>query len=912
MPVFPRVGAYAIDAELGRGAMGVVYRARDTRLDRAVAIKALPPEFAADETRLARFEREARLMAGLSHPNIATVYGLEHSDSSRFLVMELVEGETLAARLARSRLPLDEALGIAAQIATGVEAAHERGVVHRDLKPGNVMLQPDGVAKVLDFGLARGAPADASKSRLGAPAISDIAATGEGFAVGTPGYMSPEQARGKEVDRRTDIFAFGCLLYECLTGRPAFFGESAADAIAATLEREPDLSLLPERTPRRIWDLLGGCLEKDPKHRLRDIGDARLELERAIERREWTSTGSMRAAPEGRRSWRGAAPWIVAGFAVAAAGAAILGPWRSGAAVPASSRTPLRFTVNEPEVRHRVTADLSSVAISRDGSIVCYGGAKPGSTATVMGTSAGDWDFLYVRRLSETASVPLQFLDDNRGVDPTFSPDGRWVAFARHSSMFKIPVEGGQPVDLYDGQGLSKGSCWTDRGILVAAKVNGGLSLLPPDGGPLTAVTTPDLARNEVSHRWPDVLPDGRHALMTVKYADTATFDDADIALLDLDAGTWKTIVKGGMFARYAPPMQGAQGGHVVFARAGSLLAVRFDAKTGQISGTPTVMIEGVQTEPGSGAAQFAIARDSGTLVYVPGGSDEPKSELVWIGLDGTTKPTGAPARNYSWAAISPDGTRVVTGVWGASDQLFVYDLARGTSTRLTTKGNSSGAVWMRDSKRIVFTSDREGPMATYLQSADGTGEPERILEGTLGEQAICAAFEGGDAILYQKDRDLWAQPIGKNAPARALFTTPYTEAHPRISPDQRWIAYTSDETGQDEVYVRSFPSGESRWQVSIGGGSLPWWLPGSDGVVFHTKDDLVVARAVENDFSRARPERLAAFPAGLRYMEMMPDGSRILGIRNLPSTPGSGRVVAVVNWFTELEARLPRNGRGN
>jgi serine/threonine-protein kinase len=903
MPTFPRVGAYTIDAELGRGAMGVVYRARDPRLDRAVAIKALPPEFADDETRLARFEREARLMAGLSHPNIATVYGLEHSDSSRFLVMELVEGETLATRLSRGRLPLDEALGIAAQIATGVEAAHERGVVHRDLKPGNVMLQQDGVAKVLDFGLARGAAARTSKSRIGSPAISDIAATGEGFAVGTPGYMSPEQARGREVDRRTDIFAFGCILYECLTGRPAFHGESAADAIAATLEREPDLSLLPDRTPPRVRDLLGACLEKDPKHRLRDIGDARLELERAIERREWTSTGSMRAAPAARRAWRGALPWIVAGLSAAAAGAAILGPWRSRPVAPASSRTPLRFTVNEAEVRQRITPDLTSVAISRDGSIVCYCGAGPGVTMPPPFHATGVWDYLYVRRLSEIASVPLKFFDDNRGYDPIFSPDAGWVAFARQGLIFKIPVEGGQPVQLYAGQGLAKGYCWTERGIFVAPEPNSGLFLLPPDGGAPSTVTTPDPARGEVSHRWPDVLPDGRHVLFTVKHVDTSTFDDADIALLDLDSGTWKTLVKGGTFARYAPT------GHLVFARAGSLLAVRFDAKTGQTSGTPTVMIEGVQTEPGSGAAQFAIARDTGTLVYVPGGSDEPKSELVWIELDGTTKPTGAPQRNYNWAAVSPDGKRVATGIWGASDQIFVYDLARGTWTRLTTKGNSSGPLWLRDGKRVGFTSDRDGSVAMYVANVDGTGDPERILDGSVGDQATCVTFEGGDALLYEKDRDLWVQPIRNRAPARPLFTTPYEEMHPRVSPDQRWIAYTSDETGQDEIYVRAFPSGEAKWQVSIGGGSLPFWLPGSDGVVFHTKDDLVVARAVEHDFSRARPERLASLPPDLRYFEMMPDGSRFLGIRNVPSTPGSGRVVAVVNWFTELEARLPRGG---
>jgi serine/threonine-protein kinase len=877
MTPFPKVGAYTIDAELGRGAMGVVYRARDTRLDRSVAIKSLPPGFADDADLLARFEREARLMAGLSHPNIATVYGLEHAGTARFLVMELVEGETLAARLSRGALPLDEALSVAAQIAAGVEAAHDRGVVHRDLKPSNVMLQSDRTVKVLDFGLAR----DASK-----PATRHGGSTGEGFAVGTPGYMSPEQARGREVDRRTDIFAFGCVLYECLTGRAAFRGEFPVDAITATLEREPDWTLLPERTPPRVRDLLANCLAKDAKQRLRDIGDARMELERSIERREWTSTGSMRAAQPARRSWRVAIPWVVAIAALAVSAAAV---WRPAQPV---SRAVLRFDVNEPEIRERHEFDLAALAITPDGSTVCYSGT-------------GTEDSLFVRRLSESASTPLVFPNTRHAHNPTFSLDGRWIVFQVRSQLFKIPVEGGQPIDLRVDYGLTKGHCWTERGIILSARVNGGLSLMDPNGGPLTTLSTPDRARGEIAHRWPDALPDGRHVLFTVKKDDIASFDEAEIALLDLETGTWKTLLKNGMFARYAPS------GHIVYARAGALLAAPFDAEKCELSGAPVVVLQDVTTEPGSGAAQFAIARETGTLVYVTGGSNEPRTDLVWIERDGSSKPVGAPERNYYWCEFSPDGTRLALGVFGATDHVLVYDHARGTAIRVSGAGNASTPFWSRDGKRIAYQTDSDGTLGLDVVNADGTGKPQRLLDGEFPRAASFVTFEGKEAICFAKDGDVWIQPIGEKAPARAHFTTPFQESEPRVSPDQHWIAYLSDENGEVECYVRRFPSSEGKVQVSAGGGgSFPWWLPGSDGIVYTARGDILVARAVNGDFKDARPERIMAFPKDIYALYMVPDGSRFVGRPLARSTPSSGRVRAIVNWTAELAAKVPSGTR--
>jgi serine/threonine-protein kinase len=872
MPPFPKVGAYTIDAELGRGAMGVVYRARDPRLDRSVAIKSLPQELADDKDLLARFEREARLMAGLSHPNIATVYGLEHAGTGRFLVMELVEGETLAARLSRGALPLDEALSVAAQIAAGVEAAHDRGIIHRDLKPGNVMVQSDRTVKVLDFGLARGT----------ANATKHTAATGDGLAVGTPGYMSPEQARGRELDRRTDIFAFGCVLFECLTGHAVFHGETPVDAITASLEREPDWSLLPERTPPRVRDLLANCLAKDAKQRLRDIGDARMELERSIARREWTSTGSMRAAPPARRSWRVAIPWLVAASALAASAAAV---WRPAQPV---SRPVLRFDVNEPGIREQHDFDLSAVAISPDGATVCY-------------SAGGAEGFLYVRRLDESASRPLVFPKSELAHDPAFSPDGRWILFEIRGQLFKIPVEGGQPIDLHVDYGLTKGECWTERGIILSAQVHGGLSLMDPNGGPLTTLSTPDRARGEVAHRWPDALPDGRHVLFTVKKSEIASFDEADIALLDLETSTWKTLVKNGMFARYSPS------GHIVYARAGALLAVSFDAETCEVTGTPIVVLPGVMTEPGSGAAQFAIARDAGTLVYVPGESNEPRTELSWLELDGTTKPVGAPARNYSWCEMAPDGTRMALGVFGATDHVLVYDFARGTSARVSSSGNASEPFWSLDGKRVAFRTDRDGTLGLDVVNADGSGEPERIANGVFGVGTSFAKIQGKDAICFAKDGDVWLQMLGDDAPARPLFTTPFHEKFPRISPDQRWIAYLSDESGEVECYVRRFPSGEGKVQVSAGsGGSFPWWLPGSDALVYTAHSEILVVRAVNGDFGAARPERIMANPDDATALYMVPDGSRFVSSPPNKSTPSSGRVCAIVNWTVELAAKVP------
>lgn len=888
-----QVGPYTVETEIGRGGMGVVYRGRDSRLERPVAIKTLPPSVVADEVLLSRFVREARLLAGLSHPNIATVYGLEQDAAGRYLVMELVDGETLSQRVARGRLTIQDALSVAAQIAAGVEAAHERGIIHRDLKPGNVMVGLDGTVKVLDFGLAQ-----QSGPRNSQPPGGNVAQavtrprddTRDGIAVGTPGYMSPEQARGQEVDRRTDVFALGCVLFECLSGSCPFGERTRADSIAATLDREPEWALLPERTPPRVRDLLEHCLQKDVKRRLRDVGDARLELERAIERREWATTGSMRAARSARRSWKGAAPWGVA--AVALAGMAVTGwhAWGPGPESPAPERrSVVRFLVNEPEARDLLAWDVPTVAISDDGSMVAF---NPGPARGV-----------FVRRLEDARPVRLDLVEvDAHSL--AFSPDGRWLAYTSGFSLFQVPVDGGQRVRLFQGDGIVKGFCWAPGGMIISSGITSGLARLDTKTATLATLTTPDRGSGEVSHRWPDLLPDGRHVLFTIKRSGIETFDEADIALLDMETGQWRVVIEGGTYARYAPT------GHIVYARAGGLMAAPFDVASGRITAAPIEVMRGVTTEPGSGAAQFALSRGAGTLVFVPGAANVPRCDLVFIGLDGSETPTTAAPRNYSAAIASPDGRRIAAHAYGATDSVFVYDADRGTTTRVTFDGNASSPFWSRDGRRIAFTSDRAGPSALYVVNADGSGEVERFPSQPGGGVHSFVEFEGQESILSTALDGLWVRPSSGGEPRR-IVSTPMPVIDAAVSPDQRWVAYTTFESGQAEVYVRPFPTGEGRWQVSTGGGFHPQWLPDSNGVVYRQDSNpLRVARWSARSPAEARSELFCQHPPNLASLEVLPSANGLVAVRRSLAPTEPWRVEAVLHWLDDLHNRVPTAAR--
>ena len=904
-----KIGPYRIVSRLGSGGMGEVYRAHDDRLGRDVAIKVLPPKLADDPDRIARFRREARLAASFNHPNIAAIYGFEDIDDTHFLVMELVEGHSLADRLQSGPMPIDETLTVAAQIAEGLEAAHERGIVHRDLKPSNVMLLPDGKVKILDFGLAKALDAEPPILDVDHSPTVSVQHTTPGTVIGTVPYMSPEQARGRPVDRRTDIWSLGCVLYECLTGRRAFDGETATDVLAKILERDPSWEALPARTPARVRELVERCLEKDPRRRIRDSGDVRIELERARDAREWSSSGAVAAARPASWRSRGYLLWGIAGLAVGIAVMAVtmstffrLPGAGQGARPRGASTLSLKVDVTDPAIPAQPALDYSSVAISADGMTIAYFGK-------VHEKDIG-WS-ICLRRADELRAIRCVETPD--ATDPFFSPDGTWMGFSTRRGVYKVSLAGGPPTLVAESVSLggTKGAAWTERGIVFTPAAKAGLMVVKEHGGTVETLTVPDVSKGEVSHRWPWALPDGRHILFTVKKEGITSFDQGEIALLDLDTKSWKTLLRGGSFARYLPT------GHIVYARDGAILAVPFDLRSEEVRGTPVKVLAGVMTEPGSGAAQFAVASEAGALVFVPGGPDIQRNELVWLDRRGNVTPVGAPLEPYFWPFLSPDGTRVAATVFGATDTVVVYDLARGSSVRAKTVGNCQLRGWYPDGRRLLVASDAEGggTMRLYETPADGTGTARRVgTDDVYGAAAWVFPAAGGVGIVHLAEDGLYFTRI-EGEPLRRRITEfgEVTPASPSVSPDGRWIAYEAEVSGVRDVYVRPFPTGDGRWQISRGGGQGPRWSPRGDELIFR-RDAGGESRLVSVRMSTsatgiaADPAKdLVKIPDDLAELDAIGvDGERFLRVRRVAPQFAGDRVVEILNWFAEVEAKAP------
>jgi hypothetical protein len=912
-PVDEQIGSYRVVSLLGRGGMGEVYRAHDDRLDREVAIKVLPATLANDPERIARFRREARVAASLNDPNIAAIYGFEDIDESHFLVMELVEGSSLAERLKSGPLPIDETLRVAEQIAEGLEAAHESGVVHRDLKPANVVITPDGKAKILDFGLAKAMDADPRAVELDLSPTISAHHTTPGTVMGTVSYMSPEQARGRPVDRRTDIWSLGCILYECLTGQRAFEGETATDILAKVIERDPTWEALPARTPARLRELVARCLEKDPRRRIRDAGDVLIELERVREAREWTASGAVSAARVGPRRLRGFFPWGIAGLAVAAAvtiavlASARLMPSGHDAPPRKAAAVPLRVDVTDPQHPGHPAADHSSVAVSPDGMTIAYYGRVPGAREF-------EWA-ICLRRADEIRAVRcVSAPDPAQGIwDPFFSPDGKWLGFSSHG-LYKVSLSGGEPALIAENvsAGGTKGAVWTDRGIVFSSAAKAGLMRVGDNGGAVETLTVPDASKGEVSHRWPDALPDGRHLLFTIKKEGITSFDQGEIALLDLETKSWKTLIRGGSFGKYLPT------GHIVYARDGAIVAVPFDLGSGEVQGAPMKVLADVMTEPGSGAAQFAVASEAGALVFVPGGADIQRNELVWLDRQGNVTPVGAPLEPYYSPFLSPDGTKVASTVFGATDTVVVYDIARGSAVRAKTVGNCLLRGWYPDGRRLLVASDAGGGGISrlYETPADGTGEARRLGIDVDGAGSWVVPSADGVGVVYRAEDGFYFMRIdGEPAPRRITEFGEGLPARPSVSPDGRWIAYDAEVSGRREVYLRPFPSGDGRWQVSHGGGYDARWSPGGDELVFHRDASgeywLMSVRLsyAGNGIAIAPAKDLLKIPRQLTELNGFgAHGGRFLAVRSVAPQYAGDRVLEIVNWFEQVAEKAPSN----
>jgi serine/threonine protein kinase/Tol biopolymer transport system component len=907
------IGPYRIVSRLGSGGMGEVYRASDTRLGREVAIKVLLPAVASDPERMGRFRREARVAASLNHPNIAAIYGFEEFDESHFLVMELVEGRSLADRLKAGPLPIDETLGIVEQVAGGLEAAHDAGIVHRDLKPSNVVLTSDGKAKILDFGVAKALEDDARSLPLEHSPTLSANFTSPGMMVGTVPYMSPEQARGRPVDRRSDIWALGCLLYECLTGRRAFDGDTSTDVLAKILERDPSWEALPARTPPRVRELVQRCLEKDVRRRIRDAGDVRIELERAREAREWTSTGAVLAVSTQRR-FPPSLLWGIAGLTAAVAIAGIA--FGTGAAFRSSGTSnrgtqrsttgiPLRLDVTDPDVLRYPGSDSASVAIANDGQSVAYVGVAPGKVW---------WESEICLRRADEVHVTQRVPPPAKGYgvsNPFFSPDGKWLGFTS-TGIYKVSLSGGRTIPVVENVSVGgvKGAVWTDRGIVYSPAAKAGLYRVGEDGGAPEPLTVPDASKGEVSHRWPAALPDGRHLLFTIKKEGITSFDQAEIAVLDLETKSWTTIIQGGSFGRYLPT------GHIAYARGGSIVAVPYDVRSSKVTGPAFTVLSNVMTEPGSGAAQFAVAADAGALAYVPGGPNIQRGELVWLDRHGTFTPVGAPLAPYYDPRLSPDGNRIAATSFGATDTVVVYDITRGSSVPAKSEGNTALISWHPDGRQLLVSSDREGgEQRLYLVDADGTGAMRRVPLDIPGMDArSLVRIQDGAGLLYQLESGLYISRID-GAPSRQRLSGPgETDAtRPALSPDGEWLAYDSNVAGRQEVFVRPFPTGNGSWQISRGGGVVARWSPRGDEILYQRDNGstdrwLMSSRITPTAavISARAPVELMKLPSGLQLSEFHPDGQRMLGLRPVAPEYAGDRVIEIVNWLDQVQAKAP------
>jgi len=917
-----RLGAYQVQALIGAGGMGQVYCARDTELNRDVALKFLPDTFASDPDRLARLTREAQTLASLNHPNIAAIYGIENSDGIRALVMELVEGEDLSQRIARGPIPLAEALPIAKQIAEALEAAHEQGIIHRDLKPANIKVRADGAVKVLDFGLAktiepRSSSAGAAVLANSPTITSPAALTAPGVILGTAAYMSPEQSKGRAADRRSDVWAFGVVLYEMLTGQSPFNGDDVSETLASILTRQPDWTVLPAATPPVIRRLLRRCLEKDPRRRLADIADARLDIDEALGGPDIDAPVVL-SNPRTRERLAWASSLLLVGFIVAA-----MMTWttRPVSIPPETTRTvlsvaPTGETSGANPLEQRVGGarpTRTAIALSPDGKTLVFGAIWGGRQQ------------LYARAMDQLSATLIA--GTSGGYSPFFSPDGQWVGFGADGELRKVPLSGGPAVTLCKAAALF-GASWGDDGTIVfATQRNGGLWRVPAAGGTPEALTT--LQPGEYSHRLPHMLPGSRAVIFTILKGPTL-WNDTQIVVRSLDTGQQTVLVTGGADGRYVST------GHLVYVRLGTLMAVPFDPVRLAVTGGATGVIDSVMQAADRNASYMAntfagqfTASDTGALVYLTGGAVGAGDRfLAWVDRHGTSQALPAPPRSYSGPRLSPDGQRVTVATLDPV-QVWSFDIARGALSPVTVDGQSDQGVFAPDGKRIVFRS-REGGTEGSLswKAADGSGAVERLSTGGRSQTPSSWSPDGTTLAFVEEGEstgffqfDIWVLTMSDRK-TRAVIRTAANEMTPEFSPDGRWLAYVSNESGRHEVYVQPYPGPGERYLISTNGGWQPAWSGDGrelfyvQGGISEPSDDVPTLMSVNVTttpaFRAGTPaavfERADLSTAWGRSYDVAPDGRRFLLALNKDATTNlaPAQMILVQHWFEELKRLVP------
>ena len=830
--------------------MGEVYRARDTKLVRDVALKLLPDEFSRDADRMARFTREAQMLAALNHNNIAAIYGIEESGSRRALVLELVDGETLAQRIARGPMPILEVVKLSLQLTEALEAAHEKGIVHRDLKPANIKITPQGVVKVLDFGLAL-ALQDQSAQTVNMSQYPTLRGdeTNPGMIIGSAGYMSPEQARGKPSDRRADIWSFGAVLFEMLAGRQPFAGETISDSLAKILEREPDWQQLPATTPAALRKLLKSCLKKNVRDRLQSIGDARNTLLELL-----SNPAALESGAEAETSrWKAVLPWLLLPLIFAAGW--LLKP------APATITTPQRFEVALPPGTNMAHFYRSGVQVSPDGKRLAFV-AKAG-----LGTAPEDQakSQIYLRSVDQWDAVPVP--GSEGAINAIFSPDSQWLAFvsrsAQRSQIMKVSLSGGSPIPVTEVNTIF-GMSWDKAGtIIFADQTNGALKAVPDSGGTAVSFTELNAAANEVSHRLPYVLPDGSVLFTVLRYKYvTPDWSKAQIWVRNAKTGNRTLLIENGTDAKYSG------NGRLLFARLGKIWAVGFDPGTLTVSGQPVQVIDNVThatyeqgTNSTTGAAQYSVSA-SGTLLYAPGGIEPPiPYSLVWADRKGNTTPVGTDPMSHLSVRLSPNGKDVLFNEYYVQADLWIYDTTRGVKSRETFEGQNAFPVWAPDGSAIAFRSDRSGPSAIYYKKLNG----QAITQLTSGPNDTPNVFTpDGKELAFVRARpvgtdtvsNIFILPLDKPDAVRPLQVSQFDETHPEFSPNGKWLAFDSNESGRREVYVQGYPEPGDRVQVSTDGGTEPAWSRDGKELFYlnRTRMMSVRFRADGNTFVPERP----------------------------------------------------------